>query len=144
MRIERQRSAAQNIAVALVIICMLMAVVSLGIYFYNQPDRLAQRELEKISKDYYEHYFYDKLKDTNVKNDSLKAIFEKYAEPGFGDVKLRQLLLYDNAKHGDSISYFDSAKFYCDTNETYVKFYPIEPYGRTDYRVEYHPACQSR
>ena len=102
---------------------------------YFQPQASVERELESLAKDYYENYYYDTV------NEPETALAE-FAETGLPTAYLRKLLAFDNGRHAASAEVFDSAGYKCDTNKTGVKIFPEEPYGRTDYRVEYKYACE--
>jgi len=131
---------AKKITTILIMICVLVVAVDLAASSYFSPDKVVDRELAKIAQDYYENYFYEQYPGKLVSSDNT-AELDALAESGFSNVRLRELLLYDGAKYADSAKYFKYEGYTCDTNETYVKFYPTSPYGKTDYRVEYHLTC---
>ena len=107
-----------------------------GIYTrVETPEAVAKRELANLAQDYYENYYYDKIDDpTNT--------LAEFAETGLPTVYLRTLLAFDNERHAESAQLFRAADYVCDTNSTGAKIFPEEPYGRTDYRVEYKYSCE--
>ncbi|MBQ6393677.1 hypothetical protein IJH74_00255 [Candidatus Saccharibacteria bacterium] len=131
---------AQKIALVLIAVSVILVGANVFAMFYFDPEKVTQREMEKISKDFYENYFYRNYAADLVGNE-LKEEFDKLREPGFSRVYLRQLLLYDNGKHADSAKYFNYNGYKCDTNKTYVIFYPDPPYLEKDYHTEYHYDC---
>ena len=70
----------------------------------------------------------------------LADAFKKYKVNGFPTVKLRNLLLYDNAAENER-DYFQNDRFYCATNTSAVAFRPKEPFGKTDYEMRYYLSC---
>ncbi len=132
---------ARKIAIGVVIISILAVAGYLFAANYFAPEKMAHRELEKISRDYYENFFYDNFV-ARLTGDQKQAEFEKYTENGFPRVYLRELFLYDNEKHADSKQYFKYQGYTCNTDQTYVTFYPTAPFGDRDYRIEYNYSCE--
>ena len=118
--------------------CVVVLSVFVGIFF--SPQRVAERKLEKLAADYYENYFYDKFAST-VPEDEKEKVFKDYSEHGFAPVYLRQLLLFDNERDAGYAKYFNTTTYSCDKNQTKIQIFPVEPYGRKNYRVEYAPSC---
>ena len=132
---------ARKIALVLILIAVATVVLNVVGSIQFAPEKMARRELEKIAKDFYENYFYREYAG-NLAGDELTEEFDKLRESGFSRVYLRQLLLYDNEKHADSAKYFKYDNYTCDTNKTYVIFYPDPPYLEKDYHAEYHLECE--
>lgn len=126
--------------VILVVIGLTMLTVVLGVLAarFNHPEHVVSRRIEEISADYYENYFYDKLKDYASESRPFDKIMKYYENSGFSKVTLRDLLLFDNERHAADANLL---KKYCDESATYVKFYPVEPFGKKDYRAEYNYSC---
>ena len=93
-----------------------------------------------LAKDYYENYYYDVFTENLPEEDYLVA-FTTYSEYGFPKVYLRELLLFNDAKHASSRGYFEG-QYLCNTNRTGVTFIPYAPYGRTDYEIKYTYDCE--
>ena len=106
--------------------------------WYFQPKLAVEREMETLTRDYYENYYYDEIMNNGG---GVKAL-EEMVDYGLPSVKLRKLLLFDNQRHAESAAVFDSKHYKCDTNTTWAKIFPYAPYGRTDYRVEYTYGCE--
>ncbi|MBQ6355362.1 hypothetical protein IJJ18_03045 [Candidatus Saccharibacteria bacterium] len=130
---------ARKISIGVVIISVLAVAGNLAASAYFSPEKIVEREMTKIAKDYYENYFYENYTEKYL---SQKDKLERLEKNGFPYVYLRQLLHYDNGKHADSAPNFRYEGYTCDTNKTHVIFYPTVPYGRTDYRAEYHYECK--
>ena len=114
------------------VLVIWMAVATLA---YDRK-AFAEQVLTGMARDYYENYFYDKFaagRDEEV----VKAALAHYAEPGLRVVSLTQLLTYDNRKQGEYEHYFEGCK-----EATGVFFWPEEPYGREDYRLEVNLVCE--
>lgn len=139
----RKRSdpvAARRFVVIGVLVSAVMVGVSLFVTVYFDPEKVAQRKFEELATTYYEDYYYDKFMseiDPELKEERLKM----YETTGFQPVLLRQLLLYQNGKYASYKGYFDKDGFSCDKNKTSAKFYPVAPYGKTDYTVKYEYSC---
>ena len=131
---------ARRFVVIGVLVSAVMVGVSLFVTVYFDPEKVAQRKFEELATTYYEDYYYDKFMesiDEGVKEEKM----EMYEETGFQPVLLRQLLLYQNGKYASYKGYFERDGFSCDKNKTSAKFYPVAPYGKTDYTVKYDYSC---
>ena len=124
----------------LVVIILAMLVVLLSVLFTNMtnPERIVKGKIESIAADYYENYFYDKIKSYATAEKPIDQIMSRYSESGFSKVPLRQLLLFDGERHGADAP---TITHYCDENDTNVKIYPVAPYGKKDYHIEYNYSC---
>lgn len=134
--------AARRFVVIGVLVSALMVGVSLLITVYFNAEAVAKRKFEELATRYYEDYYYDKFMaeiDPALKDEKLRM----YEETGFQPVLLRQLLLYQNGKYASYKGYFEKDGFNCDKNKTSAKFYPVKPYGKTDYMVKYEYSCTS-
>ncbi len=123
-----------------VLVSAVMVGVSLFVTVYFDPEKVAQRKFEELATTYYEDYYYDKFMseiDPELKEKKL----EVFEQTGFQPVLLRQLLLYQNGKYASYKGYFEKDGFSCDKNKTSAKFYPVKPYGKTDYTVKYEYSC---
>ena len=140
----KSKKIADPVEKKITLICLIVssAVVALSVFvgiFFN-PQRVAERKLEELAVDYYENYFYDKFVST-VPKDEKEKVFKDYSEHGFAPVYLRQLLLFDNERDIGYEKYFNTTTYSCDRNATKVQIFPVEPYGKKDYRVEYTSSC---
>lgn len=104
------------------------------------PVKRSERELSKLADNYYIEYLYPRT--LGGKFDEAEAILKDFTVQGLPNVRLRQLLLYDDAKYASSIEAFSNSHYECDTNKTYVRYFPVEPYGPRDYTVEYGTSCE--
>lgn len=107
---------------------------------FNDPVKRSAAELEKLADAYYIEYLYPSSLGSKLYEP--ETILKDYTQIGLPAVKLRQLLLYNNGKYANSIEAFDNPYYQCDTNQTYVRYYPVEPYGPRDYTVKYGTACE--
>lgn len=124
-----------------VFISCIMVAVSLFVAIFFSPEAVAKRKFEFLATEYYETYYYPKFieaMDESVFADKM----EIFSTTGLQPVPLRQLLLYQNAKNSSYKKYFDNSEYSCDKNKTQAKFYPVSPYGATDYTVEYTYVCE--
>ena len=126
-----------------VIISTLMVGVSLFVTFYFNPERMGKSKLEEMARAYYETYYYDKLVGS-ISSKPFEEQMKVYETSGLQPVLLRQLLLYQNGKYSGYKEYFEKDGFNCDKNATSAQFYPVAPYGRTDYTVKYEYKCETK
>ena len=131
---------ARRIVFALIIICLITVLGSLGASWYFAPEKVARREIERIARDYYENYFYDNF-FAELVGEERETEFKKYTERGFSPTYLRQLLNYDDGKHADSAKYFNDPSYTCDTNSTSVTFYPYPPFSEDNYTMKIKMDC---
>ena len=145
MKINRSHaSSAKKIAVIVIIVATVVVVGSLWSNQYFSPANRAKRELEILTKDYYENFFYDLILREGGDNKNLTEIFQPYNENGMQPVLLRQLLLFDNSRHESSRKEFINDFYKCDTNATSVRITPVAPYGRNDWTAEYNLSCEKQ
>lgn len=121
---------AKRSALSVIALAMLVVILALLFVSFTKPEKVVTAKIEAITADYYENYFYDRIKDYSN--------LGSYTENGFSKVTLRQLLLFDSERHANDASLLNE---YCDTEATYVRIYPEEPFAKTDYHVDYHYAC---
>ena len=123
---------------AIVIMIVLMAAAALFVFskLYFTEERMVGWELDSLAKAYYEGYLYDEYA-TNSKLGAEKVL-SPFSRVGFGKTFLRQLLIFDENHGGNSR---DKLNEKCDSNQTYVMYYPKSPYGKTDYDFKYIRSC---
>lgn len=121
-------------------ICALMIGISIFISAFYNPEAHASKELEKLAKSYYIEYLYPQVLGKNLNNP--EKVLSKYAETGIASISLRQFLLYNNGKHYSSLSVFQNKTYQCNLNKTFVRYYPVAPYGPRDFRAQYYSACE--
>lgn len=117
---------------------MIIATLILSNVF--DPVKRSEHELEKLADAYYIEYLYPRSLGKYL--NEPEAVLKDYVSQGLPAVLLRQLLLYNNGKNSSSIEAFSNSYYQCDTNKTYVRFYPVEPYGPRDYTLQYGTACE--
>ncbi len=123
---------------AVIVLAMLTVILTLLFSNFYDPEKLTTRKIESITADYYETYFYPRIENYGTTDKSMSDIMSRYKETGFSKITLRQLLLFDSARHADAAELLTK---YCDPEATYVKIYPDDPYGKTDYHVDYTYSC---
>lgn len=115
----------------------VLTVVTVDAFF--DPKLQAESSLKKIADEYYVNYLYPRL----LGNSSNPAdALATYVSSGVPTTYLRQLLLYDNAKHNNVAGDFSNSYYKCDTNRTGVRYFPEEPFGPHDYRMDVYWECQ--
>lgn len=118
------------------------AIIAITFVLSNifDPVKRSEHELEKLANAYYIEYLYPRSLGKYL--NEPETVLKDYVSQGLPTVMLRQLLLYDNGKNASSINAFSNDYYQCDTNKTYVRFYPVEPYGPHDYTIKYGTACE--
>ena len=140
-RTESEQPKTRYVAIFVVVVATLAVVGNLVLSLNFTPEKTTARAMEKIARDYYENYFYDNY----VGDRSREEIEEELSgmkESGFPRTYLHDLLLFDNERHAEDAKEFRHKGYTCDTNKTYVIFYPKEPYGKKDYDVKYEMVCE--
>lgn len=128
---RKSHHVSKNSILTVIVLAML---TMLGFTIFNliaTPEFLVKRKIEDITADYYENYFYNNLPDPSG--------LSHYTEKGLTFVPLRELLAFDDHRHGAITS---SLSEYCDLDKTSIKIFPKYPFGRKDYRVEYTYSCK--
>ena len=123
-----------------VLVSAVMVAVSIFVTVFFNPKAVAERKFDFLARNYYENYYYDKFV-SEIPEGKREETFKKFSTTGLSPVLLRQLFLYNNRKYADFEKYF-SGSYNCDKNKTSAKFYPVEPYGRTDYEVKFELVCE--
>lgn len=141
MKIDKTSDrSAKIIAIILICVAVVTVAVAVAARIFFSPENLAKRELEKIAKDYYENYYYEGFVLRDGEDPYVRA--KEIQEVGTASVELSQLLLFDNERHAESGKYFSQKNYTCSKKTTTVKFYPVAPYGKTDYKVVYKYDCE--
>ncbi|MDO5481324.1 MAG: hypothetical protein Q4F60_03210 [Candidatus Saccharibacteria bacterium] len=140
MKSQKQNKNPINIILIMIIVA---CVIGIGALIFSKSyfatENQVQREIEALAADYYENYLYENY-FLKIPEADRRAEFEQYLGRGMNPVYLREILNYSKDKHSESVKIFQTAR--CDTNSTSVKYFPEEPYGRSDFRVEYKLSCE--
>lgn len=131
-------STSQKVMLAVIILAMLTIIIGAIASVVLQPENQIKAKTSALASDYYENYLYTELFNSPNYSGELEATLSKYKDTGTNSVSMRQLLLHDYIKNSSDAEYLNA---YCDEDKSYVIFYPEEPYGRTDYHIDYHYIC---
>lgn len=123
--------------VGIVAVSTLLIIISLCTGLLKSPTERAEIEMDKLAEAYYTEYLYPRLLG-NLNNDPAKVL-PAYTESGVPTTYLRQMLHYNDDEHAKSAGYFEAVE--CDTNDTGVRYFPVEPYGPRDYTTVYFWRC---
>lgn len=130
-------TAARKTILVVIIIAMLVVIIGAFTLLFANDESRVKSKITSMSSEYYENYFYTNL-ISSPKFKDLNTTMEKYREHGFSPISLNELLLYNNQKNA---KYSDFLTKYCDSNHTFIKFYPDPPYDQKSYHAEYSYAC---
>lgn len=130
---------ARKIAFVMMGSCFVLIILNFFLGWYFAPEKMAERALEEMARDYYENHIYEQIVEP-VMTDQEKL--KLYSEFGLSPIRLRQLFSFENAKHDQKRELFEKKEYSCDTNESTVKFFPEEPFGRKNYRIVPSLTCQ--
>ena len=97
-----------------IIMAIVMVVMGLIASFFCNNERMTQRKIDEMAREYYEDYIYPKLINGAMSQEEINKVMERYIKWGFSPVSLRQLLLYDGRKNMEEGGF---VKNYCDENE---------------------------
>lgn len=144
----RARSSTKHVAMtwrektllSLIATSAAMIAVTFAFSALYDPIKRSERELEKLADAYYIEYLYPSVLGKSL--NQPETILADYVSAGMPSVRLRQLLLYNDSKYSDSASIFSNSYYHCDTNKTYIRYFPVAPYGPRDYTVKYGTACE--
>ncbi len=142
IRRYRESDVARKVTFVGIVISSLMVVMSIVVSVFFNDEAVAKRKFEYLAKDYYENYYYERFMET-ISDEVFDAKMTTFSNTGLQPVTLRQLLLYQNGKNSEYKKYFDKKGFSCDKNSTTAQFFPVEPYGKKDYKVEFNYSCQT-
>ncbi len=131
-------SLAKKIVLVIIAIVMVLVIGTVVCSLIFTKENQIKWQISKISKEYYENYYYENLIDTSQSSDEIYNFLEKHHEEGLSNVTLNVLLSYDNRKN---IAYEDSLGEYCNRNATLIKIYPDPPYDKKSYHIEYTYSC---
>ena len=123
---------ARKITLVVIIMAAVVVVVAIIWAVFFNPERIAKAQISSLANQYYEDFFYPNLA---IEPDKMATVLAGYTGTGFAKVSLRQLILASSEDVTDELSQ------YCDDDSTYVQFFPIEPFGKTDYHVNYTYSC---
>lgn len=121
-------------------VCALMIVFTFIYTSIADPVKRSEQELAKIADAYYIEYYYPRILGKYLYQP--EEVLADYAAAGLPTVRLRQLLLSNDGKYSSSADAFSNQYYQCDTNSTFVRYYPVAPYGPRDYTVTYNTACE--
>ena len=122
------------------IVVMMATVVVFAIYkAINTPEKMTKDRISDYAREYYENYFYPKVKKSIPAN-NFESIMQQYGERGVddGQISLRTLMLHNG---GRFINELEAISDYCDLDTTFIKIYPDKPYEKNNYHVEYKYSC---
>ena len=128
----------QKIIITIILVSMIVILIAVLISFLFKPENLVKSKISNLSSNYYENYLYDGLNDSANFSGDYKSTLEKYKDTGLTYITLRQLILHNKEENASTGEYI---KEYCDEEKTTIKFFPEEPYGKTNYHIEYHYVC---
>lgn len=118
-------------------ICVVMIMCAFLVRMIGTPEEQMQQKLKYIADEYYITYLYPRLLGDLQADPS--EMLARYSESGVATTYLRQLLHFNNDQFRESAPTFQ--QFECDTNSTSVRYFPFEPYGPKDYRIEFDYRC---
>ena len=126
----------------LIIIIVVSIVVAIAFLFsaFTSTESIVKDRISALTKNFYENHLYVGVANSNNSADrnTFESTMRKYAEDGFGIIRLRQILHFNNEMSAHEKDFITS---YCDENRTYVKIYPEPPFGPESYHAEYHYSC---
>lgn len=141
MKTKKQNKNLINIILIMIIVACIIGVGALVFSkSYFATENQLQREIEMLAADYYENYLYENYFQ-KISESDRRAEFEQYINRGMNPVYLREILNYGKDNHPEAAKIFQNAL--CDTNSTSVKYFPEEPYGKSDFRAEYKLSCEA-
>lgn len=140
--VKEKSSKLKKVAIAVVVVGFLVAAASIIYANLFKDNFFADKKFEELARNYYENELYENF-IVEHEGEDLGVAFSKYTK-GF-TVKLRQLLNNEFLKNNQNYrSYFENSNYSCDTNSSFARFIPKEPYGKTDYDIELNLNCNKK
>ena len=131
----------KKVGKAIAIFLLIILVLVLGYLVYNYfyggtKEQKIERKLKKMTKSFYEDYYYDLLLEDKGSSDKVVEYLSKFSKTGLK-------ISFDSLKaYYDQTSNMNYTELtVCDEIDTKVIIYPKEPYGKTDYTMEYKLSC---
>ena len=132
----------KNIIVGVAVVAVVAIAVVL-VLVLNNPQKKLEKYMKQLGKVYYEEVYYSSFNKENERSEFLA----KYTTLGI-KTDLSNLVRAVASKDGLPNSEEILAKFVnkktgkeCNRSTTKVFFYPEEPFGKTDYRIEVQVDC---
>jgi hypothetical protein len=130
---------ARRVILGVIVVAIVVVMVGLAVSLFCSNERMTQRKIDEMTREYYEGYIYPSLINGSMSQSEIAEAMKRYEKWGFAPVALRQLLLYDGKKNMQEGGF---VKNYCDENNTKAKIYPEAPYDKKSYRIEYEYKCE--
>lgn len=135
-KFKKPRSWVQKTIIVVIIGAIVSVLIALLCSFLFSPERTVRGTIEEITANYYENFIYKTTAE--MSKDGAAASLSAHSQYGLSTVTIRQILLHDKKKYTGETLLIEQ---YCDTDRTTVKYYPVEPYGQTDYRADINYSC---
>ena len=128
----------ENLLIGLISTCAICTIVALVIESAFDPQHDAELTIERLANEYYVNYYYPAIIDKD--SDNPTTILESYNNQGLPVIRLRQLL--SQTAHPEAESHIQNKFYRCDTNKTFVRYFPVVPYGAHDYNLQITYDCE--
>ena len=133
---------AKKVGKVIAIFLLIIFILALGYLVYNYfyggtVEQKIERKLNKMTKSFYEDYYYDLLVDSKGSKEEAINYLKQYEKIGLK-------ISYDSLKvYYDQKGYMNYTILKdCDENETKVLIYPKNPYGKKDYKTSFKLSCK--
>ena len=124
--------------ILLVVFILFLGYLTYNYFFGRTEEDKRKIQLVKMTKSFYEDYYYGIVKEEQGSEDNLVVFLSGYADTGL-KVSLDSLKTYfDN--NGGGMNYTEFAD--CDENKTVVTIYPKSPYSKKDYMLKIDLSCE--
>ncbi|MBR6112943.1 MAG: hypothetical protein IKP79_00330 [Bacilli bacterium] len=123
--------------VLLVLIIGFAGYLSYSYFIGITPEDKLEKKLIKMTKSFYEDYYYDIVADEQGTEDNIAVYLSKYAGKGL-KISFDSLKAYYDNIGGMNYNEFKD----CDENKTIVTIYPKSPYTKADYTLKTTLSCK--
>ena len=123
-----------------IIFTTIIAVIVFAIFALNSRNTInIESEISQMSAEYYEKYYFPDLEKSIHEHSGspLQNVLSEYTDTGFSRVPLRQIIAHTQSSRA-TIDYIST---HCDVNNTFVHFFPEEPFTSTSYHTSYTYSC---
>lgn len=123
-------------------LALLAIIIYAAIYSAKTDEREEQKlydQLNALASNYYKDYYYNLFGDTD---EEIASKISQYKDTGI-TISLDDLAKYKIDDYSNILASYKNYKTgsECDYEDTKVTFYPYEPYGRNDFRIESTVVC---
>ncbi|MDO4978559.1 MAG: hypothetical protein Q4E47_00155 [Candidatus Saccharibacteria bacterium] len=138
MSTNGQKNSGWWVLVGFIVVLTACVVAAIWASIELTDQKIAERKFDELAKKYYAEVLYPAATEVNS-NVSAETALNAFSERGLTQVRLRQLINFYNDKKDRAV--FSTERLECDTNNSFIVFYPKAPWGKGDYTTQKSLYC---